>query len=66
MRLRKVTELSLIMSVNMLKCTNCNVVISEVVACIRNRHDVMDNESLIRICVSAFTEEDNEIIIFFN
>lgn len=46
------------MSVNTLKCTNCNVVISEVLAFIRNRHDVMDNESLIRICVSAFSEEE--------
>lgn len=46
------------MSVNTLKCVNCNVVISEVLAFLRNRHDVMDNESLIRICVSAFSEEE--------
>lgn len=45
------------MSVNMLKCTNCNVVISEVLVFIRNKHDVMDNESLIRICISAFSED---------
>ncbi|KAJ0171734.1 hypothetical protein K1T71_012497 [Dendrolimus kikuchii] len=41
-----------------LKCSNCNIVISEVLAFIRNKHDVMDNESLIRICISAFSEED--------
>lgn len=45
-------------SVNTVKCTSCNVVISEVLAFIRNRHDVVDNESLIQICSSAFSEED--------
>ncbi|CAB3224678.1 unnamed protein product [Arctia plantaginis] len=44
--------------VNTLKCANCNVVICEVLAFIRNKLDVMDNESLIRICLSAFSEED--------
>lgn len=43
---------------NTLKCVNCNVVICEVLAFIRNKIDVMDNESLIRICISAFSEED--------
>lgn len=46
------------MSVNTLKCVNCNVVISEVLAFIRNKHDIMDNESLIRICESAFSEDE--------
>lgn len=46
------------MSVNTLKCVNCNVVISEVLAFIRSKHDVMDNESLIRICESAFAEDE--------
>ncbi|XP_045458242.1 uncharacterized protein LOC123668553 [Melitaea cinxia] len=45
-------------NVNTVKCTNCNIVISEVLAFIRNRHDVVDNESLIRICSSAFSEEE--------
>lgn len=40
------------------KCTSCNIVISEVLAFIRSRHDVMDTESLIRLCGSAFSEED--------
>ncbi|KAH9638534.1 hypothetical protein HF086_006476 [Spodoptera exigua] len=47
-----------IMSVDTINCANCNVVISEVLAFIRNKHDVMDNESLIRICVSAFSVEE--------
>lgn len=46
------------MSVNTLKCVNCNIVISEVLAFIRNKQDVMDNESLINICHSAFSEEE--------
>ncbi|KAI5635142.1 hypothetical protein NE865_12172 [Phthorimaea operculella] len=46
------------MSVSTVKCVNCNVVINEILAFIRNRHDVMDNESLIRICTSAFSEEE--------
>ncbi|CAH2088737.1 unnamed protein product [Euphydryas editha] len=45
-------------NVNTVKCTSCNIVISEVLAFIRNRHDVVDNESLIRICSSAFSEEE--------
>lgn len=44
--------------VNTLKCANCNVVISETLAFIRNKIDIMDNESLIRICVSAFSEDE--------
>lgn len=46
------------MSVNKLKCTSCNIVISEVLAFIRDRHHVVDNESLIRICETAFSEEE--------
>ncbi|CAG9569637.1 unnamed protein product [Danaus chrysippus] len=46
------------MSENLIKRANCNVVISEVLAFIRNKHDVMDNESLVRICQSAFSEEE--------
>lgn len=42
---------------NMLKCTNCNVAILELI-----------NESLIRICVSAFSEEDIDVAkkLFFS
>lgn len=46
------------MSVNTLKCVNCNIVICELLSFIQNKIDVIDNESLIRICVSAFREED--------
>lgn len=42
----------------MIKCAGCNVVICEVLAFIRNQLDLMDNESLIRICVTGFSEED--------
>lgn len=46
------------MAVNKLKCCNCNIIISEVLAFIQNKHDVMDNESIIRVCLSAFSEPD--------
>ncbi|VVC87688.1 unnamed protein product [Leptidea sinapis] len=41
-----------------IKCTSCNIVISEVLSYIRNRHNVVDNESLIKICAPAFAEEE--------
>lgn len=43
-----------------LKCSNCNIVISEVLAFIQDKLDVMDEVSLVRICVSAFSNEDIE------
>lgn len=46
------------MSSQLLKCVNCNVVINEVLAFICNKLDVMDEESVCRICVSAFLESD--------
>ncbi|KAL4721227.1 hypothetical protein ACJJTC_000402 [Scirpophaga incertulas] len=56
------------MRTKLLKCVNCNVVISEILAFIRSRHDVMDSESLIRLCESAFSEEDIEEakVLLFN
>ncbi|XP_022823917.1 uncharacterized protein LOC111354602 [Spodoptera litura] len=46
------------MATNMLKCNSCNVVINEVLAFICNKIDVMDEESINRICVSAFSETE--------
>lgn len=46
------------MASNLLKCSSCNIVINEVLAFINNKIDVMDEESLSRICVSAFSDED--------
>lgn len=46
------------MSSNVVKCPNCNMVINEVLAFICNKVDVMDEESISRICVSAFSEND--------
>lgn len=37
------------------KCVSCNIVINEVLAFISNKLDVMDNESLVQICATAFT-----------
>ncbi|CAH2097425.1 unnamed protein product [Euphydryas editha] len=47
-------------NVNTLKCANCNIVISELLSFIQNKISVMDNESLIRICATAFSEEEVE------
>ncbi|KOB52229.1 Mutant cadherin [Operophtera brumata] len=41
-----------------LKCNTCNVVINECLAFVQNKIQVMDNESLIRVCVTGFTEDD--------
>lgn len=48
------------MSSKVLKCPSCNIVINEVLAFIDNKKDVMDDESLVNICVSAFSESDIE------
>lgn len=46
------------MASNVIKCTGCNMVISEVLAFVKNKLDVMDEDSLSRICVTAFTPEE--------
>lgn len=45
---------------NFVKCSSCNIVINEVLAFICNKIDVMDEESISRICVTAFS--DSEIV----
>lgn len=46
---------------NTLKCNNCNIVVCEVLSYIQYKHDVMDNESIIQICDSAFSEKEIEV-----
>lgn len=43
---------------NLMKCSTCNIVINEVLAFICNKIDVMNEECICRICVSAFSESD--------
>lgn len=43
------------------KCNNCNIVICEVLAFVQNKMDVMDEESLVKLCVSAFSVEDIDV-----
>ncbi|KAL4712409.1 hypothetical protein ACJJTC_001570 [Scirpophaga incertulas] len=45
---------------NKIKCSSCNIVINEILAfiCRYNKIDVMDEVSLSRICVSAFSNSD--------
>lgn len=46
------------MATNIVKCASCNVVINEALAFICNKLDVMDEQSIARICVSAFSESE--------
>ncbi|XP_022823910.1 uncharacterized protein LOC111354698 [Spodoptera litura] len=48
------------MTTKVIKCTTCNIVICELLAFIQNKVDVMDEEGLVRLCVTAFSEEDIE------
>ncbi|XP_059054715.1 uncharacterized protein LOC131848795 [Achroia grisella] len=40
------------------KCNNCNVVINELLAFVQNKADIMDEDSINRLCVTAFSEEE--------
>lgn len=46
------------MASNLVKCTGCNLVICEILAFVKNKMDVMDEDSLRRICETAFTSEE--------
>ncbi|KAJ2951694.1 hypothetical protein O0L34_g13856 [Tuta absoluta] len=46
------------MTSSVVKCANCNIVISELLAFVQNKADVMDNESIIRLCTTTFTEDE--------
>lgn len=41
-----------------LKCNSCNIVISEVLAFIQHKGEVMTEESMIQICSTAFSAEE--------
>ncbi|XP_060810103.1 uncharacterized protein LOC132904205 [Amyelois transitella] len=43
---------------DIVKCNVCNIVIDEMLSYIQNKISVIDEESLVRICVSAFTGEE--------
>ena len=46
------------MASNVVQCIHCKIVINEVLAFICNKMDVMDEESISRICTTAFSEEE--------
>lgn len=46
------------MTSNVIKCNTCNIVVSEILAFVQTKMDVMDEESITRICNTAFSEED--------
>ncbi|XP_053603500.1 uncharacterized protein LOC128671211 [Plodia interpunctella] len=43
---------------NTVKCSNCNVVINEVLSFLQNVLDVMDEESIHQLCTTSFSPED--------
>lgn len=45
---------------NVLKCNNCNLVLNELLTFVQNKHEVMDSDSLVRICGSSFSTDDIE------
>jgi hypothetical protein len=51
-------KLSATIASQVVKCNQCNIVINEVLCFVQNKHEIMDTDSLIRICVTAFTKED--------
>lgn len=46
------------MTSKVLKCSNCNVVINELLSFIQNKVEIMKDESIVNLCSTAFTEED--------
>lgn len=46
------------MTSNVLKCSECNVVINELLAFIQNKVEIMSDESIVNLCSTAFAEED--------
>lgn len=48
------------MAYNTLKCGNCNIVICELLSYIQYKHDVMDKDSLIKMCDAHFSESEVE------
>lgn len=49
------------MSTNVVKCKQCNIIINELLCFVQNKISVMDEESIVRLVVSAFSEEEIDI-----
>ncbi|XP_063545822.1 uncharacterized protein LOC134753809 [Cydia strobilella] len=43
---------------SLVKCNKCNIVIDELLAYVQNKLSIIDEDSLMRICVSAFKSEE--------
>lgn len=46
------------MTSKVLKCNNCDIVISELLSCVQNKYEVMDEQSLTRILLSSFSNDE--------
>lgn len=52
---------------NIVKCDKCNIIINEVLAFVQNKIEVMDDESLMRVCTTGFSCEalkEAKILLF--
>lgn len=52
------------MSSTAVKCASCNIVICELLSFVQNKIDVMDEDSISRLCISTYTKD--EIVIAKN
>ncbi|KAJ0171402.1 hypothetical protein K1T71_012952 [Dendrolimus kikuchii] len=50
------------MASNVIKCKNCNVVICELLEFIQNKVDVIDEEGIVQLCTTSFSDEDIETV----
>lgn len=46
------------MTSSTVKCGNCNIVISELLAFVQNKADIMDEVSIVRLISTTFSEEE--------
>lgn len=46
------------MASKLVKCSNCNVVINEVLAFMQTKCDVMNEQNILQICATAFSDEE--------
>lgn len=45
-------------SSNIVKCNLCNIVINEVLAFVQNKISIMDEDTLVRLCETSFSEDE--------
>lgn len=49
------------MASKIVKCCNCNLVVSKLLAFIQNKIQIMNEEDLVRLCSTCFSSKDIEV-----